>query len=115
VIGLGYFICRQVQQQLLREVDQRHRIIEEREKGIQHIEKTIVEVNQIYQDLAFLIGEQGAMIGACCTLLSVAICKFRYLFIVLVCLFFCLAHNHQTQSSLTSVRHITQPNGDVWN
>lgn len=38
-------------------------IIEEREQGIQEIQHTIGEVNEIFKDLAVLVHEQGTMIG----------------------------------------------------
>ncbi|CAI7919997.1 unnamed protein product [Closterium sp. NIES-54] len=37
-------------------------VIEEREQGIQEIQQQIVEVNEIFQDLAVLVREQGGMI-----------------------------------------------------
>lgn len=38
-------------------------IIEEREQGIQEIQHQILEVNEIFKDLAVLVHGQGAMIG----------------------------------------------------
>jgi len=38
-------------------------IIEERDQGIQEIQHQIIEVNEIFKDLAVLVHDQGAMIG----------------------------------------------------
>jgi len=38
-------------------------VIEEREQGIQEIQQQIVEVNEIFRDLAVLVKEQGVFIG----------------------------------------------------
>ena len=38
-------------------------VIEERAQGIQEIQQQIMEVNEIFQDLAVLVKEQGGMIG----------------------------------------------------
>ena len=40
-------------------------VIEERAQGIQEIQQQIMEVNEIFQDLAVLVKEQGGMIGEC--------------------------------------------------
>lgn len=38
-------------------------LIADREQGIKEIEKTVVEVNEIFRDLSHLVQEQGVMIG----------------------------------------------------
>lgn len=41
-------------------------IIEEREQGIQEIQRQIIEVNEIFKDLAVLVHEEGATIDKPC-------------------------------------------------
>jgi len=53
---------RQQLQQLDSEADFQSAIIEERSKGIQQIERSIQEVNEIFVDLATLVNEQAPMI-----------------------------------------------------
>ena len=56
----------QQQQQALidNELEYRQAIIEERDEGIEAIQHSIGEVNEIFQDLAVLIDQQGGQIGA---------------------------------------------------
>lgn len=44
------------------ELEYNNALIEERERGIMEIQQQIGEVNEIFQDLAVLVNEQGAMI-----------------------------------------------------
>jgi len=44
------------------ELEYNNALIEERERGILEIQQQIGEVNEIFQDLAVLVNEQGAMI-----------------------------------------------------
>ena len=46
------------------ELEYRQAIIEERDEGIEAIQHSIGEVNEIFQDLAVLIDQQGGQIGA---------------------------------------------------
>ena len=48
--------------QLDGEIDYNNALIEEREAGIAEIQSQIGEVNEIFQDLAVLVNEQGTMI-----------------------------------------------------
>ena len=55
---------RQEQQQMVEsEMEYRQAIIEERDEGIEAIQHSIGEVNEIFQDLAVLIDQQGGQIG----------------------------------------------------
>lgn len=56
---------RQEQQQALleNEMEYKNAIIEERDEGIEAIQHSIGEVNEIFQDLAVLIDQQGGQIG----------------------------------------------------
>ena len=45
------------------EMEYRQAIIEERDEGIEAIQHSIGEVNEIFQDLAVLIDQQGGQIG----------------------------------------------------
>ena len=40
-------------------------IIVERDQGIEEIQNQVVEVNEIFKDLAVLVDEQGTVIGEC--------------------------------------------------
>ena len=53
---------RQEQQQLDSQIEFNDALIEEREQGIVEIQHQIGEVNEIFQDLALLVNEQGEMI-----------------------------------------------------
>ena len=53
---------RQELMQLDGEIDYNNALIEEREAGIAEIQSQIGEVNEIFQDLAVLVNEQGTMI-----------------------------------------------------
>jgi syntaxin 7 len=44
------------------ELEYNNALIEERERGIMEIQQQIGEVNEIFQDLAVLVNEQGSMI-----------------------------------------------------
>jgi hypothetical protein len=55
---------------LLDEIVFNEAIIEEREQGIQEIHQQIIEVHEIFKDLAVLVHGQGAMIGKPCVLNS---------------------------------------------
>mmetsp|Transcript_35627 Transcript_35627/g.42902 ORF Transcript_35627/g.42902 Transcript_35627/m.42902 type:complete len:271 (+) Transcript_35627:286-1098(+) len=44
------------------EIEYNSAIIQEREEGIQEIQQQITEVNEIFQDLAVLVNEQGSMV-----------------------------------------------------
>lgn len=46
------------------EMEYKQAVIEEREEGIEAIQHSIGEVNEIFQDLAVLIDQQGGQIGA---------------------------------------------------
>ena len=55
---------RQEQVQMVEnEMEYRQAIIEERDDGIEAIQHSIGEVNEIFQDLAILIDQQGGQIG----------------------------------------------------
>lgn len=45
------------------EIEFQNALIEERSQGIKEIEKTVVEVNEIFRDLSTIVAEQGSMIG----------------------------------------------------
>merc|ERR1719155_199407 len=53
---------RQEQLQLDNRIEYNDALIEEREQGIVEIQQQIGEVNEIFQDLAVLVNEQGEMI-----------------------------------------------------
>jgi hypothetical protein len=38
-------------------------LIESREQGIQQIESTIIQVNEIFKDLSIMVKEQGILVG----------------------------------------------------
>ncbi|KAH7288047.1 hypothetical protein KP509_31G009300 [Ceratopteris richardii] len=60
-----YLLSQQKRQELIQlenEVVFNEAIIEEREQGIKDIQQQIVEVNEIFKDLAVLVHEQGVMI-----------------------------------------------------
>jgi syntaxin 7 len=57
-------------QQLEQQREIERALIEERDKGIRDIEASVVTVNEIFQDLATLVEEQGEMIGACALVLK---------------------------------------------
>jgi len=46
------------------DIEFQNAIIREREEGIKEIEKTVVEVNDIFRDLSALVAEQGSMIDS---------------------------------------------------
>lgn len=46
------------------EIEFREQLIQEREGEIEEIEQGITELNQIFKDLAVMVGEQGTLIGA---------------------------------------------------
>ena len=58
-----YLISSQQLAQLESEVDISAQIIEEREQAIKHLEDQVVEVNQIFRDLASLVDLQQRDIG----------------------------------------------------
>lgn len=59
----SFFISRQEVVLLENEISFNEAVIEEREQGIQEVQQQIVEVNEIFKDLAVLVHDQGAMIG----------------------------------------------------
>jgi syntaxin 7 len=48
------------------EIETNEQLIAQREKGIEEIEQTIVEINELFRDLATMVHEQGFMLGMCC-------------------------------------------------
>lgn len=46
------------------EVDFNESLIEDREKGIKEIENTVIEVNEIFKDLALILSDQGDMLNS---------------------------------------------------
>lgn len=61
LLHLGENAQRQVQAE---EVADNERLIREREEGIKHIEKSVVEVNEIFKDLNSLVVAQGEMVDS---------------------------------------------------
>jgi t-SNARE complex subunit (syntaxin) len=47
------------------EIETNEQLIAQREKGIEEIEQTIVEINELFRDLATMVHEQGFMLGMC--------------------------------------------------
>ena len=66
---------RQEQQQAMleNEMEYRQAVIEERDEGIEAIQNSIGEVNEIFQDLAVLIDQQGGQIGTKLTYFSLSL------------------------------------------
>lgn len=45
------------------EIENNEHLIAQREKGIEEIEQTIVEINELFRDLATMVHDQGFMLG----------------------------------------------------
>jgi hypothetical protein len=60
----GTYICRQEFVQVQHELAYNNALIVEREQGIIEIHEQIQEVNDIFQDLAIMVNDQGSMLGA---------------------------------------------------
>ena len=52
----------QIQQQQMQQVETNEAVIADREQGINHLNRSVQEVAEIFQDLALLVNEQGAQI-----------------------------------------------------
>lgn len=56
---------RQQQMELEMDIESNEHLIAQREKGIEEIERTIIEINDLFRDLGSLVHEQGYMLGMC--------------------------------------------------